>query len=65
MGRDETMNEKDINNFLEDFKKGEIQQKMDMWFFALEQEAIWEDIMDEMSKIARIQLTKQGVKPSA
>lgn len=65
MGRDETMNEEDINNFLEDFKKGEIQQKMDMWFFALEQEAIWEDIMDEMSKIARIQLTKQGVKPSA
>ena len=59
------MNEEDVNNFLEDFKKGEIQQKMDMWFFALGQEAIWEDIMDEMSKIARVQLMKQGVKPSA
>jgi len=59
------MNEKDMNNFLEDFKKGDVQQKMDMWFFALEQEAIWDEIMDQMSKIARIQLIKSGSKPSS
>lgn len=59
------MNEEDMNSFLEDFKKGDVQQKMDMWFFALEQEAVWEEIMDEMSKIARIQLMKSGVKLSA
>ncbi len=56
------MNDEDVNNFLEDFKKGDIQQKMDMWFFALEQDAIWDEIMDEMSKIARIQIMKRGSK---
>jgi hypothetical protein len=59
------MNEEDIKAFLEDFKKAEIEKKMDMWFFALDQEAIWDDIMDEMSKIARIQMIKSGVKISA
>lgn len=59
------MNEKDIKTFLEDFKKAKIEQKMDMWFYALDQEAIWDEIMDEMSKIARIQLMKSGVKMSA
>ena len=54
-----------MNNFLEDFKKGDVQQKMDMWFFALEQEAIWDDIMEKMSKIARVQLMKSGAKISA
>jgi hypothetical protein len=59
------MNEEDIKIFLEDFKKAKIEQKMDMWFYALDQEAIWDEIMDEMSKIARIQLMKSGVKISA
>jgi hypothetical protein len=59
------MNEEDIKVFLEDFKKAKIEQKMDIWFYALDQEAIWDEIMDEMSKIARIQLMKSGVKISA
>ena len=59
------MNDEDIKSFLEDFKKAKIEQKMDMWFYALDQEAIWDEIMDEMSKIARIQLMKSGVKISA
>jgi hypothetical protein len=54
------MNEDDKKKLLEDFKKAEIQKKMDMWFFALDQEVIWEEIMDEMSKIARIKLMKEG-----
>ena len=54
-----------MNKFLEDFKKGDVQQKMDMWFFALDQESIWDEIMDQMSKIARIQLMKSGAKISA
>ncbi len=58
------MNEEDIKIFLDDFKKAKIEQKMDMWFYALDQEAIWDEIMDEMSKIARIQLMKSGVKIS-
>lgn len=59
------MNEEDIKVFLDDFKKAKIEQKMDMWFYALDQEAIWDEIMDEMSKIARIQLMKSGVKISS
>jgi hypothetical protein len=58
------MNEDDKNTYLEDFKKADIQKKMDMWFFAIEQEALWDEIMDEMSKIARIQMMKQGSKPT-
>jgi hypothetical protein len=61
---EKTMNEEDIRVFLDDFKKAKIEQKMDMWFYALDQEAIWDEIMDEMSKIARIQLMKSGVKIS-
>jgi hypothetical protein len=59
------MNEEDVKAFLEDFKKAKIEGKMDMWFYALDQQAIWDEIMDEMSKIARIQLMKSGVKLSA
>ena len=54
------MNEDDKKKLLEDFKKADIQKKMDMWFYALDQEVIWEEIMDEMSKIARIKLIKEG-----
>ena len=59
------MDEKDKTQFLEDFKKGDIQKKLDLWFFALDQEGIWEEIMDEMSKLARIQMMKSGAKPIA
>ena len=53
------MNDEDKKAFLKDFKKVDINQKMDMWFFALDQQALWDEIMDEMSKIARIQQMKQ------
>lgn len=56
------MNEKDIKAFLEDFKKADVDKKMDMWFFAMEQEALWDEIMEEMSKIARIAQFKEGKK---
>ena len=58
------MNEDDVKAFLEDFKKGDVQKKMDMWFYALEQEALWDEIMEQMSKLARIQLMKSGAKMS-
>jgi hypothetical protein len=54
------MNEDDKKKLLEDFKKADIQKKMDMWFYALDQEVIWEEIMDKMSKIARIKIMKEG-----
>jgi hypothetical protein len=56
------MNEKDIKAFLQDFKNADIEKKMDMWFYAIEQEALWDEIMDEMSKIARTAQFKEGNK---
>jgi hypothetical protein len=58
------MNEADKTQFLNDFTKADITKKLDMWFYALDQEALWEEIMDEMSKIARINLMKSGGKPT-
>jgi hypothetical protein len=54
------MNEEDRNTYLEDFKKGDIQQKIDMWFFAVEQVAIWEELIAQMSNIATMDQLKQG-----
>ena len=58
------MNETDKTQFLNDFTKADISKKLDMWFYALDQESLWEEIMDEMSKIARINLMKSGGKPT-
>lgn len=46
------MNEDDKKAFLEDFKKADIQKKIDMWFFAMEQIGLWDQIITEMSFIA-------------
>lgn len=53
------MKEEDKKTFLEDFKKSEISKKLDMWFYALEQNALWGEILSEMSTIAQGQNTKQ------
>lgn len=54
------MNEKDVKQFLEDFKKADINKKLDMWFYALDQEAIWEEMLDQMSQIAHNQQIKEA-----
>jgi hypothetical protein len=48
------MNEEDKKRFLEDFSKSDVSKKLDMWFYALEQEALWEEILAEMSTIAQM-----------
>ena len=53
------MNEDDKKEFLEDFKKGDINQKLDMWFYALDQGVIWEELLAEMSEIATVEQMKQ------
>jgi hypothetical protein len=50
------MNEDDKKNFLEDFKKANVQQKVDMWFYALDQAGLWDQIITEMSFIANASL---------
>jgi hypothetical protein len=47
------VNEDDTKAFLNDFKKGDIDKKLDMWYYAVEQEALWEEILAEMSMIAQ------------
>lgn len=52
------MDEKDKNTFLEDFKKADLSKKLDMWYYALDQEGLWEEILEEMATIAQSQVTK-------
>jgi hypothetical protein len=53
------MNEEDKKAFLEDFRKADVSKKLDMWYFALEQEMLWEEILAEMSDIAQVRHTEQ------
>ena len=55
------MNEKDIKEFLEDFKKADIKKKLDMWYHALDQEGLWEEIITEMSFIAQDRFSGKGI----
>ena len=49
------MKEEDKKVFLKDFEKADINKKLDMWYYALDQEAIWEEIISEISDIAQMQ----------
>ena len=46
------MEDKDKQAFLEDFKKADVKKKLDMWYYAIDQEAFWEEIIAEMSDLA-------------
>ena len=54
------MKEEDVKMFLNDFKKADITKKLDMWYFAVEQEAIWEEALAEMSMIAQATNPQKG-----
>ena len=49
------MNGEDKKKFLEDFKKVDVSKKLNMWYFALEQEVLWDEIITEMSEFANKQ----------
>ena len=55
------LEEKDKQAFLEDFKKTEITKKLDMWYYALDQIAFWEEILSEMSGIANLPKPMQKI----
>ena len=60
------MNEEDKRAFLDDFKNADINQKLDMWYYALEQDTIWEEIISEIADIAQMdQMKKAGVNKVA
>ncbi len=54
------MNEEDRKQFLDDFKKANMDKKLDMWYYAVEQEGLWEDILAEMSMIASAANPQKG-----
>ena len=54
------MNEEDKKKLLEDFEKADIDKKLDMWYFALDQGALWEELIAEMSNTAQMQAMKSG-----
>ncbi|MBN1861991.1 MAG: hypothetical protein JW840_11100 [Candidatus Thermoplasmatota archaeon] len=54
------MNEEDTKKFLNDFKKADMDKKLDMWYFAVDQEALWEEILAEMSMIAQAANPQKG-----
>ena len=54
------MNEEDTKAFLSDFKKADMNKKLDMWYYAVEQEALWEEILTEMSMIAQAANPQKG-----
>lgn len=54
------MKEDDKKAFLDDFKKAEVSQKLDMWYYAVDQEALWEEILAEMSMIAQAANPQKG-----
>jgi len=51
------MNEEDKKEILNEFKNGDGTKRLDLWDYAIQQQVIWEDIINEMQKIAR----EQGV----
>ena len=56
------MNEEDKNDFLKQFTQGDMEKKLDMWFYALEQEGLWEEMLQEMAKIAEEQNMEKVLK---
>ncbi|HVQ01391.1 MAG TPA: hypothetical protein VMT57_07745 [Candidatus Thermoplasmatota archaeon] len=54
------MNDQDKKTFLSDFKAADVQKKLDMWYYAVEQEALWEEILAEMSMIAQAANPQKG-----
>ena len=54
------MNEEDTKTFLADFKKADINKKLDLWYYAVEQDALWEETLAEMSMIAQAANPQKG-----
>lgn len=49
------MNDEDKKQFLDEFREIDGSKKLDMWDYALEQQVLWEQILTELSTIARDQ----------
>ena len=54
--RGKSLKDEDKQKFLEDFKKADISKKLDMWYFALEQVSIWDELIEQMAMIAQMKM---------
>jgi hypothetical protein len=54
--------EEDKNSFLDDFKKADVSKKLDMWYYAIEQGSLWDEIINEVADIAQIDQLKKPNK---
>ncbi len=51
------MNSEDKKMLIKEFKESDGAKKLDMWDYAISQQVLWSNIIDELQKIAR----EQGV----
>jgi hypothetical protein len=51
--------EEDKSAFLDDFKKADVSMKLDMWYYAIEQGSLWDEIINEIADIAKIDQLKK------
>ena len=56
------MKEEDKSSFLDDFKKADVSKKLDMWYYAIEQGSLWDEIINEVADIAQIDQLKKTNK---
>ena len=49
------MNDEDKKELMKEFKDGDGAKRLDMWDYAVQQQVIWEEIIAELQKIARVQ----------
>jgi len=50
------LKDEDKQKFLEDFKKADISKKLDMWYYALEQVSVWDELIEQMAMIAQMKM---------
>ena len=49
------MDDKDRKEFIDEFKKSDGATRLDMWDYAIAQQVLWEQLINEMQIIARDQ----------
>ena len=59
------MNDEDKKQFLDEFREIDGSKKLDMWDYALEQQVLWEQILTELSTIARDQSVDKKLEKMA
>jgi hypothetical protein len=49
------MNDEDKKQFIDEFKKADGANRLDLWDYALSQQVLWENMITDLQKIAKEQ----------